>query len=152
MHSNYHRVNIDGDSYFKTETRVAATNLLPGTFAVIGQDNKFAQATAKVGRVYVIGCGEHEGLNIRDAIPAGHSAVGNYVEEGREMAILVAAGTYKKDQPIGVGSDGKGVAGDEASAIGYCQDDVTIDGKDGDFIRVRFRVGSGGGSAATPNP
>ncbi len=54
--SRYRRVNIDGQSLYKTETRLAAAALLPGTFAVINGDDKFAQAAATVGRLYVIDC------------------------------------------------------------------------------------------------
>lgn len=139
--SRYRRVNIDGKSMFKTETRLAAVALLPGTFAVIDGADKFAQAAGVVGRMYVIDCAHHEGLNIRDAVPAGHSAIGNYVEEGRELAVLVAAGAYTKDQPITVAAGRAVIAtGDTDSVIGYSQDAVTL--TEADFIRIRLRVGS----------
>ena len=32
--------------------------------------------------------------------PAGDLAVGNYVEEGRELALRCLPGAYKKDSPI----------------------------------------------------
>lgn len=136
--SRYRRVNIDGKSLYKTETRIAAAALLPGTFATINNDNEFAVATAgTVGRIYVIDCAYHEGLGIRDVVPAGHSAIGNYVEESRELALLVSAGTYKKDQPITIGASGQAAAGDE-NIIGFCQDDAVLAGAD--FIRVRMRT------------
>lgn len=136
--SRYRRVNIDGESLFKTETRKLAANTLPGTFVYINNDDEFVVAPAgTVGRLYAVESGYHEGLGIRDAIPADHSAVGNYVEEGREMAILMPAGTYKKDQPIAVGSSGRGVAS-ATNVIGWAQDDVTISSED--FIRIRFRT------------
>ena len=135
--SRYRRVNIDGQSLYKTETRLTAANLKPGTFATIDNDDKFAVApVGTVGRVYVIDCAYHEGLGIRDEVPAGHSAVGNYVEDGRELAVLAAAGTYKKDQPISVGSNGQAVGG-SANIIGFCQDDASF--AEADFIRVRMR-------------
>ncbi len=138
--SRYRRVNIDGQSLYKTETRVTAAALLPGTFVVINDDDEFVQATAgTLGRVYVLDCAYHEGLSIRDQVPKDHSAVGNYVEEGRELAVLVAPGTYKKDQPIAVGSNGLGVASD-SNVIGYCQEAVTIPAGANDFIRVRMRT------------
>lgn len=138
--SRYRRVNIDGQSLYKTETRITAAALLPGTFAVIDGDNKFAQASSgTIGRLYVVDCAHHQGLGIRDQVPKDHSAVGNYVEEGREFAILVAPGTYKKDQPIAVGSSGLGAAS-SSNVIGYCQENVTISAGSNDFIRVRMRT------------
>ena len=133
----YRRVNIDGKSLFKTETRLVSADLLPGTFAVINNDNEFEAAPAgALGRVYVLGAAEHEGLTIAQAIPKGHSAVGNYVEDGRELAVLAVAGTYKKDQPISVGSNGQAVGG-SANIIGFCQDDAQF--ATANFIRVRMR-------------
>lgn len=138
--SRYRRVNLDGKSI--TETRAAKANVLPGTFVVIDADDKFAQATALTGRIYITNPAYHQGLTIRDAIPAGDSVVGEYVEEGRELAVLVPAGTYKKYSPIKLGADGKGAlaSADTESVIGYSQDGVTL--KYDDFIRVRFRVGT----------
>lgn len=145
MASRYRRVNIDGKSLYKTETRATAAALLPGTLAVINASDLFAQVGATaVGRMYVIGAGESEGLTIREAIPLGISAVGNYVEEGRELALLCPAGTYKKDTPIKLGTAGQGAiaASDTDSVIGYSQDDAVIASGQTDFIRVRFRVGT----------
>lgn len=143
--SNYRRVNIDGKSLYKTETRVTAAALLPGTFAVIDAANKFAQATALKGRMYVVDVAYTQGLTIRDAVPVGDSAIGNYVEEGRELAILCPAGTYKKDDPIKLGTAGQGAKATAAndSVIGYSQDDAVIAASTTDFIRVRMRVGTG---------
>lgn len=144
--SRYRRVNIDGLSV--TETRVAAALLLPGTFANIDADDKFAQASAVVGRMYVVNPAYHQGLGIRDAVPADDSAVGEYVEEGRELAILCPAGAYKKDTPITLGANGQGAiaADDTDTVLGYSQDEATL--TEADFIRVRFRVGT----VAAPAP
>lgn len=140
--ARYRRVNIDGQSLYKTETRKTAAEILPGTFAVITSENVFAQALNPTGRLYVIESAYHEGLSIVDVIPARHSAVGNYVEEGRELAILCPAGTYAKDTPIKLGTGGKGAVADDDtdSVIGYSQDEAILTGPD--FIRVRFRVGT----------
>jgi hypothetical protein len=92
----YRRVNIDGQSLYKTETRTTAAALLPGTAATINSSDKFAQATALTGRLYIIDVGYHQGLTITEAIPAGDSAVGNYVEEGRELALLACLVRIKK--------------------------------------------------------
>lgn len=140
--ARYRRVNIDGQSLYKTETRKVAAESLPGTFVTINGDNEFAVAAATVGRLYVLDPAFSEGLGISDAVPAGHSAIGNYVEEGRELAILCPAGTYAKDTPIKRGANGQGAiaTSDADTVIGYSQDEVTLTAAD--FIRVRFRVGT----------
>lgn len=139
----YHRVNIDGQSLFKTETRKLAAATYPGTFATINGDDLFAQAASVVGRLYIIDSAYHEGLGITDQIPAGHSAIGNYLEEGREFAVRVAAGTYTKDQPITVvGGQAVAVPAEAGTyqVIGYSQDDVTT--TEVNFIRIRARASS----------
>jgi hypothetical protein len=151
MASRYRRVNIDGQSLYKTETRITAAALLPGTAAIINADEAFAQATALKGRIYIIDSAYHQGLNIREAVPVGDSAVGNYVEEGRELALLCVAGAYKKDSPIKLGANGQFTlaTADTDSVIGYSQDEATIAASSTDFIRVRMRVGT---VAAAPAP
>lgn len=139
--ARYHRVNIDGKSLFKTETRKLAAATYPGTFAFINDDEEFAQAVNTMGRMYIIDCAYHEGLGITEQIPAEHSAVGNYVEEGREFAVRMAAGTYAKDDPVyvlnGLATAVPVGAGDY-NVIGYIQDDVTT--TEIDFIRIRTRA------------
>lgn len=140
--ARYRRINIDGQSLYKTETRKVAAESLPGTFVTINGDNEFAVAAATVGRLYVLDPAFSEGLGITDSIPAGHSTSGNYVEEGRELAILCPAGAYAKDTPIKLGANGQGAiaSSDTDTVLGYSQDAVTLTGAD--FIRVRFRVGT----------
>ncbi len=142
--ARYRRVNIDGKSLYKTETRVTAAALLPGTAAVINGDNEFDQAASLTGRIYIIDVAYHQGLKITEAVPAGDSAIGNYVEEGRELALLCVAGTYAKDDPITISSNGQfaKAASDTDSVIGYSQDDATIAASTTDFIRTRMRVGT----------
>ncbi|HHE5806206.1 TPA: hypothetical protein ACPE0E_002559 [Klebsiella michiganensis] len=142
--ARYRRVNIDGQSLYKTETRKTASALLPGAAAVINTDGEFEQAAALAGRLYIIDCAYHQGLGILDAVPAGDSAVGNYVEEGRELALLCAPGAYKKDSPIKLGSNGQFTlaTADTDSVIGYSQDEFTIAASTTEFIRVRMRVGT----------
>lgn len=148
--SRYHRVNIDGQSLAKTETRLTAADLKPGTFATINDDDEFAQATAVAGRMYVIDAAHHEGLQITDAVPSGHSAIGNYVEEAREFAILCAAGTYAKDTPIKVNGSGQGAVGEDGTdaIVGFSQDEYTIGAGKTEFIRVRMRATQKPGAAA----
>ncbi|MID66398.1 hypothetical protein S123_24440, partial [Salmonella enterica subsp. enterica] len=132
------------------ETRLTAAALLPGTAATINGDGEFAQATELTGRLYIIDCAYHQGLGIRDAVPAGDSAVGNYVEEGRELALLCVPGAYKKDSPIKLGTNGQFTLAtdDTDSVIGYSQDEFTIAASTTDFIRVRMRVGTAAAPAA----
>lgn len=148
--SRYRRINIDGKSI--TETRATAAALLPGTFAVINADDKFAQAAAAKGRLYVVNPGYHQGLGVRDAVPAGDSAVGEYVEEGRELAVLCPAGAYKKDSPIKFGANGQGAlaTADTDEVLGYSQDEVTIAASQTDLVRVRFRIGTVAPAAPAP--
>lgn len=142
--ARYRRVNIDGQSLYKTETRATAAALLPGTAAVINSSDQFAQATVLRGRIYIIDVAYHQGLKITEAVPAGDSAVGNYVEEGRELALLCVAGAYKKDTPIKLGAAGQFTiaTADTDTVIGYSQDEATIAASSTDFIRVRMRVGT----------
>lgn len=86
----------------------------------------------------------HQGLNITEAIPSGDSAVGNYVEEGRELALRCLPGAYKKDSPIKLGTAGQFTlaTSDTDSVIGYSQDEYTIAASTTDYIRVRMRVGT----------
>jgi len=149
MASRYRRVNIDGQSLYKTETLTTAAALLPGTAAIINGEDEFAQATVLTGRLYIIDCAYHQGLGIRDAVPEGDSAVGNYVEEGRELALLCVPGAYKKDSPIKLGANGQfTLATDDSDAvIGYSQDEATIAAGATDFIRVRMRVGTAAAAA-----
>ncbi|NMC25055.1 MAG: hypothetical protein GYA32_15055 [Serratia sp.] len=142
--ARYRRVNIDGQSLYKTETRVTAAALLPGTAAVINSSDQFAQATALRGRIYIIDVAYHKGLKITESVPVGDSAVGNYVEEGREFALLCVPGAYKKDTPIKLGTAGQFTiaTSDTDTVIGYSQDEATIAASTTDLIRVRMRVGT----------
>lgn len=133
--ARFRRTNLDGKSI--TETRLTAAALLPGTFAYINEDGAFAQADAPMGRLYVINPGYHQGLGIEDAIPQGSSAVGDYVEEGREFAVRIASGTYLKDQPITVNASGNAEAG-ASNIVGYSQESVTL--SQTDFLRIRMRT------------
>lgn len=146
--SRYRRVNIDGKSLFKTETRPMAAALLPGTFVTINGADKFAQVAALPvsGRVYVLDPAYSQGLEIRDAVPVDDSGVGNYVEEGREFAVLMGPGTYTKDQPITILATGRAgavpVGAGTYAIVGFSQDDATIASGETDFIRIRIRAGS----------
>lgn len=142
--ARYRRVNIDGKSI--TETRTTAATLQPGTFVVIDANDKFAQAAAVTGRMYVLNPAYHQGLDIATAIPSGDSAVADYVEEARELAVRVGPGTYKKDQPITVNASGVAASVPAAAGtyqvIGYSQDDAVVASGATDFLRIRIRASS----------
>ncbi|EJG0961384.1 hypothetical protein C4G95_RS20475 [Vibrio parahaemolyticus] len=136
--SRYRRVNLDGKSI--TETRTMAANTLPATFVVIDDNEQFAAAAEITGRMYLVNPAYHQGLGIRDEVPANDSGVGEYVEDGRELAVLCPAGNYKKDTPITMTASGTAAIGVEGedTIIGYSQDEASL--TSADFIRVRFRL------------
>lgn len=134
----YNRVNIDGKSI--TESRKAAAELKAGSLVVIDGNGKFANATAgHTGRMYAVNT-SHVHMSINEPIAKDTTIVGEYVEQGRELALLVGAGTYTKDAAVGVAANGKvALSPDEGEVIGYCQDDVTL-AADG-HVRIRIMVG-----------
>jgi hypothetical protein len=97
------RINIDGLS--NTETRLAKTALLPGSFVFINPaDDNFTQALAAnmiLPPLYIVGRDDIIGETIDTPVVAGSTAVADYVEQGRQFAALVAATTVlKKDSPL----------------------------------------------------
>lgn len=138
----YRRINIDGQSV--TETRAMAAAAYPGQVVAIDSSDEFAVGNA--GRLYVLHPATHEGLGVTDQIPATSVAVGEYIEEGRELAFRVATGSYTKDQALTINSSG--VAGavpatpGAYAVVGYSQDDLTVGSGATDFLRVRIRAGS----------
>lgn len=147
--SRYHRVNLDGQSYYKTETFITNAALQPGTFAVLNASKKWVQATtaaASGAPLYVMGAAEHQGLGITEAIPAGVSGVGNLVEDARTFAVRVGPGTYKEDQPLvlvaGVATAVPAATGTYA-IIGYVQEnyDVVVAAETTDFVAIRIAKG-----------
>lgn len=140
--TEYRRVNIDGKSI--TETRVMAAALYPGTVVAIDSADKFAVAATPFSgkRMYMLNPAFHQGLDITEQVPAGDCGVGDYIEEGREFAARVAAGTYTKDQPLTIVSGV--IAAVPATAgtypvVGYSQDDATFAAAD--FLRIRIQTG-----------
>lgn len=133
----YNRINLDGQGI--SETRLAAAATAPGTVVVINGSDKFAAATADaVGRLYVAGIGDHQGLSIDEQTPADDSLAAYYMEEGREFAVLAAADTYAKDTPLSVGASGVLVEADGTkNIVAFSQDAVTL--ADTGLLRVRVR-------------
>ena len=120
------RVNIDGKS--KTETRVSDADIMPGT-AIKIVDNKFVQATAAdYGKteVYVANVAVLQGLTATDAIPAGDSIEGEYLDDSRCLAVMGIAGEkWTKDAGLTIGADGAFALEADAPIL-FAQEDFTI--------------------------
>ena len=147
--SRYHRVNLDGQSYYKTETYITNAALQPGTFVGLNASKKWVQATTAAvssAPLYVMGAAEHQGLGITEAVPSGVSGVGSLVEDGRTFAVRVGPGTYKEDQPLvlvdGVATAVPATAGTYA-IVGYVQEnyDVVVPAATTDFVAIRIAKG-----------
>lgn len=147
--ARFRRINLDGKSLFKTETRVLAAAAYPGTVVVLDGDNEFAVANGTLAsqpRLYLLDEAAHEGLGCMDQIPVGHSAIGNYLEDDREFAVRMVAGTYSKDQSVYVNATGQvtlvPAGAGTYRAIGYVQeqDEVTTTAVDLIRIRVQFHT------------
>jgi len=145
--ARFRRINLDGKSLFKTETRRMSVNGYPGTVVVLNDDNEFEfrLSNSTLGpRLYLLDEASHEGKGCMDQIPVNHTAIGNYIEEGREFAARMADGTYRKDQSVYLAASGvitlvPSTSGTTFNAIGYVQeqDEVTI--TDVDLIRIRVQ-------------
>lgn len=147
--ARFRRINLDGISLFKTETRIMAAAAYPGTIAVLSGANEFAVGDGTSDaqpRFYVLDEAAHEGLGCMDQIPADHSAIGNYLENDREFAARMVAGTYRKDQSVYVNATGQvtlvPAGAGTYRAIGYVQeqDEVTTTAVDLIRIRVQFHT------------
>lgn len=146
--ARYRRINIDGCSLFKTETRILGAAAYPGTAVVIdpADDDKFAVGNGTVGapRLYVLDAAQTQGLGAMEQIPANVSAIGNYLEEGREFAVRMAAGTYKKDLPVYVNATGQftlvPTAAGTYRAVGTVQEEDEVTTTAVDLIRIRVQA------------
>lgn len=144
--ARFNRINLDGCSI--TETRTAAVDVLPGTALAITADRFVVSDGA--GAVYVANTGHLMGLSADEAIPAGNSIEGEYLETGRGIAVLVDAGTeVTMDTPLTVGEDGvfaiaqPGTPGGEDDpavpadrVLAYAKEDYTV-GEAAELVWVR---------------
>ena len=133
----YHRINLDGES--RTETFIAGEALSPGMIGAL-TGGQLKGATSLAGRVYVAHPQVHQGGNMADQIAKNSSVVAEYIEEGRELAVLCAAGTYTKDTPVTLGDGFMGTNDVDESdhVLGYSQDDIVLSAPG--LIRVRMRA------------
>lgn len=132
--ARFNRINLDGCSI--TETRTAAVAVLPGTALAIG-GGRFVVSDG-AGAAYVANIGHLMGLSADEAIPAGNSIEGEYLEQGRGIAVLVAAGTaVVMDAPLSVGADGVfGALAEGDTALVYGKEDYTV-GDTAELVWVR---------------
>ena len=123
------RVNLDGLS--KTETRVSATAILPGTAMKIVA-GKFVQAVAAdagVVPLYVANVGHLQGLGANDPIPAGDSIEGEYMDPARRLALRgIAGAVWVKDAPLTLSATGGTftLVGGAAAPVAYAQENFTL--------------------------
>lgn len=134
--ARYNRINLDGKSI--TESRISDAEVMPGTLQIITGGKFVAPAADVAQRLYVANVAHLQGLTADDAVPAGDTIEGDYVEEGRELAVLVATTTaVVKDTPLTVGADGylKAVTESEV-VIAYAQEEYTV-GDTAELVLVR---------------
>ena len=123
------RVNLDGLS--KTETRVCAVNVLPGTALKIVA-GKFVQAVAAdagVVPLYVANVGHLQGLGPNDAIPAGDSIEGEYMDSARRLALRgIAGAVWVKDAALTLSATGGTftLVGGAAKPVAFAQENFTL--------------------------
>lgn len=145
--ARFNRINLDGKSV--TETRISEADILPGTALKITAD-KFVAVANGEGAIYIANVGNLVGLTADEAIEAGNSVEGEYLETGRGIAVLVAANTVvTMDTPLTVGADGVfSIASPGAPADGetpavpadlvlaYAKEDYTV-GDEPELVWVR---------------
>lgn len=145
--ARFRRINIDGRSLFKTETRLLAAAAYPGMAVRIDptDEEKFviANGVTSNGPVYILDENWYEGKYCMDQIPADSTVIGNYAEEGREFAVRMAAGTYRKDQAVHINAAGlvtlvPATAG-TYNVLGYVQEQEEVTTTAIDLIRIRVQ-------------
>lgn len=123
------RVNLDGLS--KTETRVSAADILPGTAMKIVA-GKFVQAiAADAGKIplYVANVGHLQGLGANDPIPAGDSIEGEYMDNARRLAVRgIAGAVWVKDAALTLSATGGTftLVGGAAAPVAFAQENFTL--------------------------
>jgi len=149
--ARFNRVNLDGKSVTETRTAATGVGVLPGSAMVI-TDNHFAAPAggSSVDKLYVANTGHLQRLTADDVIPVGDSIEGEYLETGRDIAVLVAPNTVlKKDSPISLsaavpgygrglftlaGTPGEDETGDRV--VAFSQEDYTV-GEAAELVWVR---------------
>lgn len=138
--ARYRRINLDGKSITRTATSAVA--LMPGSLVVLLASGLFALNTVAAAKpltqLYGVGVANHQGLTSDEPIPIGDSVVGDYVEEGREMALLVAAtSVLVEGTPLTTTANGTlAIATGTQVVVAHSQDAVTV-GATAELVRVR---------------
>lgn len=139
------RINNDGKSV--TELGLANVDLLPGTFVKLDSAGKFIKAlTASVAPHYIVNVDDLTGQGILDPVLAGESATGDYVEEGRQFAALVAASTVCiKDTALKLSAttgilEAATLPADAALVFAYSQEAYTVPASPAGGSHVRVRI------------
>lgn len=135
--ARYNRINLDGKSI--TESRISDAEVMPGTLQIITGGKFVAPAADVAQRLYVANVAHLQGLTADDAVPAGDTIEGEYLETGREVAALVATTlAVDKDTPLTVGANGQlkltTVAGE--AIVAYAQEKHTV-GDTAELVLVR---------------
>ena len=136
------RINLDGKSCSKTKLTTAVATA-PGQLLALNTSGLFAgyaTAGARNALLYVAHPLEHEGLQSADAIPASSTVVGELAENGRELAVLVAAtSALKEDTALTPDASGRlkvAVVGTDV-VVAYSQEAYTV-GASAELVKVRF--------------
>lgn len=141
----YNRINLDGKSV--TEARVSAVAVSAGQLLAITGE-KFVLPTAEVSQqLYVANTGCLQGLGAGEVVPAGDTVEGEYLETGREVAALVAAGVVcAKDTPLSVAATGfltlptdvtVGAGTVKSPIVAYAAEAITVSAGSPQLVRVR---------------
>lgn len=138
--ARYRRINLDGKS--NTRTAIGATALLPGSLVVLAASGLFGLNTVTLlkplTQLYVVNTAYHQGLTSDEAIPVGDSVVGDYFEEGRELAVLVESGTVLVEgSPLTTSPTGTLILATGTNVVvAHSQDALTVGAAD-ELVRVR---------------
>jgi len=136
------RINLDGKSCSKTKLSTAVATA-PGQLLALNTSGLFAGyavAGKRDALLYVAHPLEHDGLQSADAIPASSTVVGELAENGRELAVLVAAtSALKEDTALTPDTAGRlkvAVVGTDV-IVAYSQETYTV-GAAPELVKVRF--------------
>jgi len=139
----YNRINLDGKSI--TETALVEEATLPGSVVVYNSTttkyDKFATAGGGSGiQLYVTHTDNLVGETSDTAVAADTTGVFEYIEKGRELAVLVdATSVLVKDSPLTPGAiAGQLKIGTPATdhIVAFSQETYTV-GASAELVRVR---------------
>lgn len=137
----YNRINLDGKS--KNYTTTSLVDLLPGQVVCLDATDKAILATEAL-----VATGVHlyavigQTLAIGETIPAGDSLTLDYMETGREFALLAPAATAlvrDKLLTVAAGQVALVVAGEDAAPVrAYSVENYTVAADKAELVRVRI--------------